>query len=67
LMGQPSQNGPWTFQPCLSLPLDIRKAPFVVPTRTVTPSWLIAVLQFPAHALSCSVCKSSRDRSSVSI
>jgi hypothetical protein len=31
-MGQPSQNGPLTVQPTRSLPPDIKKPPFVVPT-----------------------------------
>jgi hypothetical protein len=49
-MGQPSQNGPLTYQPSLLLPPDIRKAPLVVPTSIVTPSWLIAVvLRFLDH------------------
>src|SRR5262249_24311741 len=57
LMGQPSQNGPFSFQPSLLLPPDIRKAPLVVPTSIVTPSWLIAVvLRFLDHAPSCSAC-----------
>jgi hypothetical protein len=48
-MGQPLQNGPLTVQPCLSLPPDIKKAPFVVPTSIVTPSWFIAALRFLVH------------------
>ena len=52
-MGQPSQNGPLTVQPFRSLLLDIMKAPFVVPTSIVTPSWFIAVaLRLLDHALS---------------
>jgi hypothetical protein len=43
-MGQPLQNGPFTVQLSLSLPPDIKKAPFVVPTSIVTPSWFIAFL-----------------------
>src|SRR4030095_1286985 len=62
-MGQPSQNGPLTFQPSLPLPPDIRKAPLVVPTSIVTPSWLIAVvLRFLDHAPSYSACIESLDR-----
>jgi hypothetical protein len=50
-MGQPSQNGPLTVQPCLSLPPEIKKAPFVVPTSIVTLSSLIAViLKLSDHA-----------------
>jgi hypothetical protein len=52
-MGQPSQNGPLTVQHFRSLLLDIMKAPFVVPTSIVTPSWLIAVaLRLLDYALS---------------
>src|SRR5215831_16031859 len=52
-MGQPSQNGPLTVQHFRSLLLDIMKAPFVVPTSIVTPSWFIAVaLRLLDHALS---------------
>src|SRR6187549_3984370 len=51
-MGQPSQNGPLTLQPFRSLLLDIVKAPFVVPTSTVTPCWFIAVaLRMLEHAV----------------
>src|SRR5215471_16099293 len=56
-MGQPSQNGPLTVQPFRSLLSDIMKAPFVVPTSIVTPSWFIAVaLWFLDHALSYMSC-----------
>src|SRR5215475_4719573 len=56
-MGQPSQNGPLTVQPFRSLLLDIMKAPFVVPTSIVTPSWFIAVaLRLLDHALSYMSC-----------
>src|SRR5262249_32815591 len=56
-MGQPSQNGPLTVQPFRSLLLDIMKAPLVVPTSIVTPSWLIAVaLRLLDHALSYMSC-----------
>jgi hypothetical protein len=51
LIGQPSQNGPLTVQPALSLPPDTKKAPFVVPTSIVTPSRLIVfVLRFFDYA-----------------
>jgi hypothetical protein len=33
-----------TVQPCLSLPADIKKAPFVVPTSMVIPPWPIAIV-----------------------
>src|SRR5262249_45269156 len=56
-MGQPSQNGPLTVQHFRSLLLDIMKAPFVVPTSIVTPSWFIAVaLRLLDHALSYMSC-----------
>src|SRR5262245_54943518 len=51
-MGQPSQNGPLTVKHFRSLLLDIMKAPFVVPTSIVTPSWFITVaLRLLDHAL----------------
>jgi hypothetical protein len=55
LMGQPLQNGPFTVQLSLSLPPDIKKAPFVVPTSIVTPSWFIAFLRLLDHALLCTL------------
>jgi hypothetical protein len=53
--GQPLQNGPLTVQPCLSLPPDIKKAPLVVPTSIVTPSWFIACLRLLDHAPFCTL------------